>query len=82
MQINIKVAEISQNKELKNSKKFHIKIRKPHLKLRKVLFKRGLVRNVKKKKFLEFEVEKEIWEYFLENKILLNKDNPFRVLEV
>ena len=37
---------------------------------------------LKKKKFLEYDVEKEIWEYFLENKILLNKDNPFKVIEV
>ena len=39
----------------KSSTKFHIKVRKPHFKLRKVLFKRGL----KSKNVLEFDVEKD-----------------------
>ena len=47
--------------------KFHIKIRKPHLKLRKALFKRGLERNGENINVLEFDVEKdgEIFLHFL-----------------
>ena len=36
---------------------FHIKLRKPHYKLRKSLFKRGLKRNFKSKNVSEFDVE-------------------------
>ena len=38
----------------KFSTKFHIKVRNPHFKLRKAIFKRGLEKNCKKK-FLEKE---------------------------
>ena len=43
----------------KSSTKFYIKVRKPHFKLRKALFKRGLERNCKNKNVLEFDVEKD-----------------------
>ena len=46
-----------QNKEI--STKFYIKVRKPHFKLRKELFKRGLKRNCKNKNVFEFYVEKD-----------------------
>ena len=42
-----------------SSTKFHIKVRKPHFKLRKTLFKRGLERKCKNKNVLEFDVEKD-----------------------
>ena len=44
----------------KCSTKFHIKLKvtKPHFKLRKALFKRGLERNCENKNVLEFDVEK------------------------
>ena len=54
-----KSAESIISEQGNHSTKFHIKIRKPHFKLRKALFKRGLERNGKNKKFLEFDVEKE-----------------------
>ena len=41
----------------KSSNKFHIKIRKPHFKLRKALLKRGLERNGKNKNVLEIDIE-------------------------
>ena len=44
----------------KDSTKFHIEVRKPHFKLRKALFEKGLDRNCKYKKcVLEFDVEKD-----------------------
>ena len=43
----------------KSSAKFYIKIRKPHFKLRKALFKRGLERNGKNRNVLEIDVEKD-----------------------
>ena len=47
----------------KSSTKFHFKVRKPHFKLRKALFKRGLERNGKNKNVLEFDVEKDPFKY-------------------
>ena len=41
----------------KSRTQFHIKVRKPHFKLQKALFKRGLERNCKSKNVLEFDVE-------------------------
>ena len=41
-----------------SSTKFHFKVSKPHFKLRKALFKRGLDRNGRNKNLLEFDVEK------------------------
>ena len=43
----------------KSSTKFHIKVRKPHFKLRKALFTKGLERNCKNKNTLEFDIEKD-----------------------
>ena len=40
------------------STKFPIKVMKPHFKMRKALFKRGLERNCKNKYVLEFDEEK------------------------
>ena len=42
----------------KSSTKFHFKVRKPHFKLWKSLFKRGLGRNSKIKNVSEFDIEK------------------------
>ena len=41
-----------------SSSKFHFKVRKPHFKLWKSLFKRGLGRNSKIKNVLEFDIKK------------------------
>ena len=38
---------------------FHSKVRKPHFKLWKALFKRGLESNFKNKNVLELDVEKD-----------------------
>ena len=51
--------------------------RKSHFKLQTVLFKRGLERNSKTKKFLEFDVEKDYGIIFYK-KIMLKKDNSFK----
>ena len=53
------------NKE--SSIKFHIKVRKPHFKLQKVLFKRGLERNCTNKNVLEFDVEKDTFFFMKKN---------------
>ena len=54
----------------KSSTKFHFKGRKPHFKLRKAIFKRGLERN-HKKSVLEFDVERDggiiLWDFFFYN---------------
>ena len=41
-----------------------LKVRKPHFKLRKAIFKRRLERNFKIKNALEFDVEKDGWVIF------------------
>ena len=46
------------SRKSKFSTKFNIKVRKPHFKLRKALFKRDLERNYKSKNVLEIDIEK------------------------
>ena len=55
----------------KSSTKFLIEERKPHFKLRKALFKRGLDRTCKNKNILEFDVEKDGGIIFQKKMILL-----------
>ena len=52
-------AESTTSELESHSTKFHIKIRKPHFKLQKVLFKRGLERYGVNKIVLEFDVERD-----------------------
>ena len=60
----------------KSSTKFHIKVKKPHFKLRKALFKKGLERNFKIKNVLEFDLEKE------DNRIIFEKEKKFKKIIV
>ena len=57
MKIARKLCEKFHFRIRKSSTKFHIKVTKPHFKLRKAIFKRGLERN--QKNVLEFDIEKD-----------------------
>ena len=61
---NFKVAESTTSEKGNHSNNFHFKVRKPHFKLRKALYKGGLERNVKNKNTLEFAVEKDVIIFF------------------
>ena len=52
-------------------------MRKPHIQLRKSLFKRGLERNGKIKNILEFDEEKDGGIIFGRKQILFKKESSF-----
>ena len=60
----------------KSSNKFHFKVRRPHFKLQKALFKRGLERTCKNKNVLEFDVENMEGLFFSTK--FFKKDYPFQ----